>query len=160
MPVIVRPANPDDLAAVRLIGILSWPPTYGPARGAEHVVAGLDRYWNEEVIGSAISEGRIDVASDEGDVAGMAEVDRLGSDLVLWKLYVAPDHQHRGIGRLLIASAKARARANGGDLVTEYDGSNPTVRGFYLREGFTDDVAPWPGTDAVWMRWAPRSTPA
>ena len=159
MPLIIRRANPDDLAAVRLIGILSWPPTYGPARGAGYVVDGLDRYWNEEAIGSAIREGRIDVALDGGDVVGMAEIDRLGDDFVLWKLYVAPGHQHRGVGRRLVEAAKTRARANGGDLVTEYDVGNPAVRGFYLRAGFVDDVAPWPGTDAVWMRWSPRETP-
>ncbi|WP_150956191.1 GNAT family N-acetyltransferase [Microbacterium testaceum] len=159
MPSTVRPATADDLAAVRLVGILSWPPTYGPSRGAGFVVAGLDRYWSDEAIGAAIHEGRIDVACHEGEVVGMAEIDRLDDDVVLWKVYVIPEHQHRGIGRRLVDAAKSRARAIDGDLVTEYDNGNAVVRGFYLREGFVDDPAPWPGTDAVWMRWSSPAGP-
>ncbi|MGO2750409.1 MAG: GNAT family N-acetyltransferase [Pseudoclavibacter sp.] len=153
MTVTVRCARPEDVADVRFVGLVAWPATYGPLKGRAYVLAGLDEYWNAEAISAAIQSGDIDVAEEGGEIIGMTHVEALGEDLVMWKLYVLPDQQHRGVGRSLVDAAKARARARGGDLVTEFEPSNEKVRGFYQREGFDTTAAPWPGTDAVWLRW-------
>lgn len=147
----IRRATPDDLDAVRFLGVCTWPATYGPRLGARYVMRGLDEYWSAEAIGTALDAGRIDVAETSDGVVGMAEVDDLGDDLVLWKLYVMPSAQGSGLGHELVAAAKDRARRSGRDLLTEYEPANEVVRGFYLREGFEDMEAPWPG--AVWLRW-------
>lgn len=147
----IRHATPDDLDAVRFLGVCTWPATYGPRLGARYVMRGLDEYWSAEAIGTALEAGRIDVAETSDGVVGVAEVNDLGDDLVLWKLYVMPSAQGSGLGHELVAAAKDRARRSGRDLLTEYEPANEVVRGFYLREGFEDMEAPWPG--AVWLRW-------
>ncbi|MBF4459441.1 GNAT family N-acetyltransferase [Pseudoclavibacter sp. VKM Ac-2867] len=117
-------------------------------------MSGLDEFWSVEAIGSAIQAGDVDVAESADGIVGMAHVEELGGDLVLWKLYVLPGQQRHGLGRMLVRAAKDRARVQGKNLLTEYESSNERVRGFYLGEGFSAAAAPWPGTDAVWLRWA------
>lgn len=153
MTVTIREALPGDVNGVRYIGTVCWPATYGPLKGAAYVMAGLDEYWSAETIATAIEVGSVDVAESAGGIIGMVQVEALGADLVMWKLYVLPGSQHHGVGSSLVRAAKDRARALGCDLLTEYETSNERVRGFYLREGFAPTAAPWPGTDAVWLRW-------
>ena len=153
MVITIRPARPDDAPGVRYVGTVSWPATYGSDKGAAYVMSGLDQFWNAEAIGSANQAGNIYVAESEQGIVGMVHVEELGADMVMWKLYVLPDHQLHGIGRLLVGDAKSHAGAHGKELVTEYDPSNERVRGFYLREGFEATASLWPGSDARWLRW-------
>lgn len=155
MTMKVRSATLADVNEVRLVGFVAWPHTYEPLKGASYVIRGLDTYWNAEAITEAIEQGTIDVAeSSDGNIIGMTHVDELGTgDLVMWKLYVLPRSQGEGVGRALVEAAKNRARVRGSGLITEYDAENERVRDFYLREGFEPTLAPWTGTDAVWLRW-------
>lgn len=130
-----------------------WPATYGPRNDASFVMAGLDAYWNAEVITAAVQNACVDVAESPDGIVGMTQVEVSGADLVMWKLYVLPNRQRTGIGRALVDAAKARARLHGGDLLTEYESSNERVRGFYRRQGFDPTSPPWPDADGVWLRW-------
>lgn len=154
MTITIRKALPEDVHGVRYVGIISWPATYGPLKGAAYVVEGLDSYWSAEAIETAITAGSVDVAESEDGIVGVVHTEELGADLVMWKLYVLPQWQHHGVGRGLVNAAKDRAREQGCGLLTEYEPSNERVRSFYLREGFNATTAPWPGTEAVWLRWS------
>lgn len=149
----VRRACDDDVDRVRYVGASTWPATYGALKGARYVMEGLDSFWSADAIRASIDAGNIDVAETPHGVVGMIEVEDLGDDLVMWKLYVVPAEQGSGLGRALVGAAKDRARERGRDLLTEYDPDNSAVGGFYAREGFERTEPPWPGTDAVWLRW-------
>ncbi|GAA4527390.1 hypothetical protein GCM10023160_23560 [Brachybacterium paraconglomeratum] len=153
MSITIRRAVVEDLDAVRFIGFSTWPPTYGPLKGARYVLDALDSYWSADALRTAIEAGGIDVAETAQGVVGMAEVAELGDDLVLWKLYVLPSQQRSGIGHELISAAKDRARARRRGLLTEYVSENSDAGRFYEREGFVPTAAPWPGTAAAWVRW-------
>lgn len=153
MSIGVRRARADDVHAVRLVGISTWPTTYGPLKGPRYVMDGLDTYWSADAILTAIEAGTIDVVETPHGVAGMTEVDRLEDALVMWKLYVIPSAQGTGLGHRLVGAAKERARVQGRALLTEYEPENSAAGEFYSREGFVPTEAPWPGTDAVWLRW-------
>lgn len=157
MDLTLRKAVSDDLDAVRFIGVSTWPPTYGATRGARYVMRGLDEFWNSAAIGEAIDRGSITVAEDGHGIVGMSEVTDLGADLVLWKLYMLPAAQGRGIGGRLVRAAQDRARTQRRNLVTEHDSENRDAGRFYEREGFAPTEAPWPGTTAVWLRWCPST---
>lgn len=160
MSITIRRAIAGDLDAVRFIGVSTWPPTYGPLKGARYVLDALDTYWNAEALRTALEAGDIDVAETAQGIVGMAEVEELGNDLVMWKLYVLPSQQRSGIGHELTSAAKDRARAKGCGLLTEYVPENSKAGSFYEREGFVPTSAPWPGTVAAWVRWQDDPRPA
>lgn len=149
----VRRARTEDLDGVRYVGVSTWPVTYGTINGARYVMEGLDSYWSAEAIRAAIDAGNIDVAETSQSVVGMTEVESLGEDLVMWKLYVVPSEHGSGLGHALVDAAKERARERGCDLLTEYEPENSTVGAFYAREGFDHREPPWPNSKAVWLRW-------
>ncbi|MDO5644071.1 MAG: GNAT family N-acetyltransferase [Dermabacter sp.] len=153
MSITIRLARLEDLDAVRYIGFSTWPATYGAIKGARHVVEGLDTHWNTSAMSEAIAAGGIDVAEGPHGVVGMSEVDSLGEDLVMWKLYVLPSEHGTGIGAALVNAAKDRARERGCDLLTEYEPANAGAGGFYAKQGFQPTAAPWPGSTAMWLRW-------
>lgn len=153
MSALVRLARSEDIESVRAIGVATWPSTYGPIRGRRFVREGLAEYWRTAVIQRAVNDGTVYVAESEGAVIGMTEVANLGDDLVMWKLYVLPSAQGRGIGAELVRAVKSRAIAAARDVLTEHDSKNSRAAAFYEREGFTATESPWPGTDAVWLRW-------
>lgn len=149
----VRRALTEDVDGVRYVGVSTWPATYGALKGARYVMEGLDSFWSADAIRAAIDAGNIDVAENSQGVVGMTEVEDLGDDLIMWKLYVVPSEQGSGLGHALVEAAKDRARERGRDLLTEYEPDNSTVGGFYSREGFNHTEPPWPGTNAIWLRW-------
>lgn len=158
----IRPARAADIDAIRYVGTVTWPPTYGH-EGSSFVMRGLDAYWSAEAISAAVAEDRVTVAEEAGagdavaeeagDIVGMVEVDDLDRRLVMWKLYVVPTAQGRGIGRALVDAAKAQARRRGCDLLTEYEPGNAVVAGFYAREGFVPMPSPGITDRAVWLVW-------
>lgn len=155
MDITVRLATAEDLVEVRYVGFATWPPTYGTFAGPRFVVQGLDMYWSSEAISAAIGRGDIYVAADGERVLGVSEVDHYEGRFVMWKLYVLPEHQHRGIGGRLVQAVAERARAQREDLYTEYVAGNRPAAEFYLAHGFapvnTASSASSP-LDSVWMR--------
>ena len=100
------------------------------------------------------------LAEDGGQVVGMAMLGNFEGQPVVWKLYVLPGHQGRGVGSALLDAAIAAAPESGPVLI-EYTEGNQRAAALYARRGFTEirrDVERdgWPRT--VWMKRMP--TPA
>lgn len=153
MDVLVRVAGEEDLAEVRYIGFATWPPTYGDITGAAYVVGGLDEYWSAAAMAAAIGAGNVYVAEVGERIVGMTQVEHLGADLVMWKLYVLPEYQGTGAGRALLGEVKARAVAEGRALVTEHVAANARAGAFYLSQGFVVTETAKTPLDSVWMRF-------
>lgn len=52
----VRLANAKDAYAVRLVGLRTWPATYGPIAGADFVSYGPAHWWSPEVVRRSIED--------------------------------------------------------------------------------------------------------
>lgn len=160
--VTLRPADLADVPALRALGEAVVPPTYGPIDSA-YAQRMLDEWWTPEVFALSLARNAHVVAEVDGRVVAMATFGRLrasyrdfphvtGDREVMWKLYVHPEHQGRGIGRRLLGEIEALVE--GDELWLEVVDGNESAFAFYAAHGFevVERVAgaPWP--DDVWMR--------
>jgi ribosomal protein S18 acetylase RimI-like enzyme len=153
--VLVRTAAGDDLDAVLEIGHRTWPGTFEPIAGPEYVEMGLAKWWTPDAAIPAIRAGRTLVAEVGGEVVGMAVYGTHDADLVLWKLYVLPEHHGRGVGRRLLAAVLARAAELGHPSlsVSVVEGNDRALR-FYARHGFREVAREAGGSglpDSIWV---------
>ena len=94
------------------------------------------------------------VAELDGDVVGVASAGPHEGHLVLWKLYVLPEHQRGGIGARLLEAVVEGARGIHPEIRLAYIEGNVAARDFYARKGFVEvDREPGSGglPDTIWM---------
>jgi GNAT superfamily N-acetyltransferase len=152
MTVTVRAATGDDVAAIRAVGHATWPATYAFA-GEEFVARGLATWWSEEAVRRSLASTATLVATADGEVVGIGNLDPHRDPPTIWKLYVLPTAQGAGAGSALIRGLLDLA---GGARVTlEYVDGNERAAAFYAHHGFREvrrepPAAPgWPAT--VWV---------
>ncbi|MEI2650381.1 MAG: GNAT family N-acetyltransferase [Dermatophilaceae bacterium] len=160
MDATIRRAVPDDLDAVVQVGRLTWPATYASIAGDEYVEMGLGKWWTHEATRPLVDSGRTFVAERPGDdgareIVGIASTGLLSKDLVLFRLYVLPEHHGRGIGsQLLKAVLDDIARGSHTRLWLSYLVGNESARRFYARHGFVEQRREPGGhgiPDSVWV---------
>jgi GNAT superfamily N-acetyltransferase len=144
----VREARPGDELAVAELHVRSWQEAYRELMPAEFLAA-LDprdraaRY--DFGAGSAVTTLLAAEGDGEGALLGFASFgasrDADAPDLgEVFALYVDPARHRGGVGRLLMAEARARLAAAGyaDALLWVLDG-NDRARAFYEREGWSPD---------------------
>lgn len=161
-PVTLRPGTVDDIPAFRALGEAVVPPTYGPIDAA-YARRMLDEWWVADVFEKSLARNAHLVAEHDGEVVAMATFGRLsqsyrdfphvtGDREVMWKLYVHPHHQGRGIGSRLLAEVESMVE--GEELWLEVVDGNHQARDFYVSRGFAEvervTDRDWP--DDVWLR--------
>jgi GNAT superfamily N-acetyltransferase len=156
MEIIMRVADGNDLMAVLDVGRRTWPVTYGPIAGEDYVAMGLAKWWTEDATIPAIRAGRVTVAEVDGTVVGIAVVGPHENHLVLWKLYVLPEHQGKGIGTALVESVVTAATGVHQQIRISYLEGNTLAEAFYRGMGFVEisressgDAIP----ESVWMQF-------
>jgi ribosomal protein S18 acetylase RimI-like enzyme len=94
--------------------------------------------WNDSRVLDALAHDVVFVAHEHGQVAGyVALFLSAGEQVIAEQVFVAPGHEHRGIGHRLLAYAEGYAiamRARALCIVVEPD--NWRARAFYSRLGF------------------------
>lgn len=83
--------------------------------------------------GDDLAKTEIVVASEDGVLLGVAQIESKGGTADLIKLFVAPDHMGRGLGRKLMAWCIEIARCRGADILTIE--ADPDAAPFYARMG-------------------------
>jgi ribosomal protein S18 acetylase RimI-like enzyme len=150
----VRRAEVGEVEAVRRIGLTTWPVAYGGLASEEFITDGLAQWWSTEAVERGIRTGITLVAADGDDLVGMVGVGREGDFWVMWKLYVLPDQQGKGIGKALLDAAIKALPDGTTELLLDVLVTNESAIGFYRAQGFVEatntpdrDL----GDDLVWM---------
>jgi ribosomal protein S18 acetylase RimI-like enzyme len=109
-------------------------PLFGLARSAFGDLPG----WNDERVVDVLTHDDVFVARERGVLAGYVALSRdADGAVVVDQLFVAPGHEHRGVGHRLLECAEGYAiagRAGTLRIVVEQD--NGKARSFYRRCGF------------------------
>ncbi|WP_238384658.1 GNAT family N-acetyltransferase [Segeticoccus rhizosphaerae] len=153
--VVIRGATGDDLQGVLSVGHRTWPATYYSIAGEDYVQAGLAKWWSADATIPAIRAGRVTVAELDGEIVGMASVGPGKHHLVLWKLYVLPEHQAKGVGSRLIEAVMAKAAEDHDEIQLSYIDGNTDAERFYRAKGFVEFTREAGGggvPDDIWMR--------
>lgn len=155
MTATVRLATHDDVPAIIGVGHRSWRETCVPNLSQDYIDASLARWWTRDAIGWEVGGGRMLVAVQDDVVVGVASAGHLNGDLVLFKLYVLPEHQRSGAGRVLLERVLADARDGGHQIVraSYFDGVEH-AEAFYLACGFREthrDKAGDGVPESVWL---------
>jgi ribosomal protein S18 acetylase RimI-like enzyme len=153
--IVIRHADGDDLEGIARFGAAVVPPHYEPIIGFDAAQAQVEQWWSHQRLQTALSDGCLLVAEDEGRLVGVAELGTFDGDPVLWKLYVHPARRRRGIGRQLLVAAISEVAPEASRLVLEHLAGNERAAAFYEREGFVHlrtDPAPSgdPAAAIVW----------
>jgi ribosomal protein S18 acetylase RimI-like enzyme len=139
----VRPAVVDDVAAVREIGLKTWPVAYDGLVSPEFIADGLAQWWSPEVVERGITAGITLVAVVDERVVGMVGLGQEAGFWVMWKLYVLPECQGQGVGKALLDGAIGALPVGTDQLLLDVLVGNEQAIRFYRKNGFG----------------APRSTP-
>lgn len=155
MGVFIRPATAYDVDAVVDVGRRTWPQTYAPIAGEDYVRMGLAKWWTVAATRPLVVAGKATVAELDGEVVGVAVVGPLKGDLVLFRLYVVPEHQGTGIGRMLLEDVLQVARERGHRIIRlSYLDGNVNAERFYRAFGFTESHREPTGDgipDSIWV---------
>jgi GNAT superfamily N-acetyltransferase len=107
---------------------------FGLAKSAFETAPG----WTDARVLAALADDVVFVAREDGVQAGyVALASNADEGLVIEQLLVVPGHEHRGVGRRLLAYAEGYAIAQGAPnllIIAELD--NYAARAFYMRSGF------------------------
>lgn len=152
---VIRRAELTDVDAVREIGLRTWPVAYDGLVPEEFIVDGLAQWWSLEAVERGIRYGITLVAYEGEQLVGMAGLGREGGFWMMWKLYVLPEHQGKGVGRALLDAAIEALPEGTTELTLPVLVTNEKAIGFYRSQGFGDPVktpARELGDELRWMR--------
>lgn len=135
--VAIRPAVRDDLPAISALLRETWHATYDDLLGREQVAAFTSAWHGVEALGWGL--GKPDhaflVATRGERVLGTASGNWRDGAVEIIRLYVHPEAQGGGIGRLLLASISLALPPSGLRRLT-VEAGNERARRFYERAGF------------------------
>ncbi len=148
---VLRPGVHGDAAGLVALGRAVVPPTYGPV-DADYPAFMLEHWWQHDRLAASLDAIPHVVADVDGQVVGVANLGRRDDREVMWKLYVHPDHQGRGLGGRLLAAVETLV--DGDVLWLEHVDGNEPAGAFYRTRGFTEveRVPQPPFPDDIWMR--------
>lgn len=145
----IRPATPTDIPAIRQIALDTWPAAYGQILSPEQLAYMLARTYDTAALAQQMTTlgHAFLLAESESQVWGFIayETGYQGQPSTrIHKLYVLPDTQGRGIGRLLIDAVRQIALAHGDHQLELNVNRNNRAIGFYEKYGFhisrTEDI--------------------
>lgn len=136
----IRKAGLVDFEIINTLAVKTWPDAYGKILSQEQITYMLDEMYSLTAITDQISiKGHhFLILSDGQKNLGFAsyELNYLSGVTKLHKLYVLPETQGTGAGRLLIAKVENAAMANGNDkMLLNVNRYNNAVN-FYLKSGY------------------------
>lgn len=138
--VLIRPARPEDIAAARALLVATWHATYDAIYGPEKVTEITGRWHSESALAAQLTvENAVFLnAYDHDQLVGtlFAAVQPDG-DAMLNRLYVRPDVQGRGVGRMLF-EAGMDALGDPAVVHLEVEPDNSGAVSFYERLGFEE----------------------
>lgn len=138
--IYLRKAKEEDLAIIADLAERIWPQTYGEYLSPEQLRYMLDRMYNKGELLGQMRNGHVFLIAEEGskDVgfAGFSLVNPEEYTYKLHKIYVLPEMQGKGVGKILMNEVVDIAKRNQGKALQLNVNRNNKAKDFYERAGF------------------------
>ena len=138
--VLLKPLGENDIETLMVLARRIWLPHYTPIVGVgtvEHILSlrltheNLRRYIGAEDCG-------MELLWCDGVAVGYCSYAVHGEELKLEQLYLLPEYQGRGFGRMMLEHVEGRARMYGcGMMFLQVNKANAQATGIYEKAGFT-----------------------
>jgi ribosomal protein S18 acetylase RimI-like enzyme len=137
----IEEALADDFTTIQGIAYKTWPVTYGKILTNPQLTYMLERFYSIDALNQNIGDGHCFLLAKENEtVLGFASyVHNYPEKYVtkIPKIYVLPETQGKGIGKLLIEEIERQAQKNGSEKITLNVNRMNKAKSFYERLGFT-----------------------
>jgi len=134
----VRTASKRDISTIsKLLGVV-WHHTYDDIYGAQKVSQITAAWHNVKALEKLVNKPASEflVADDGTNIVGMAFASQIDDIRVkLFQLYVLPQYQGRGVGKLLLDEI-LESFFEAGEFLAEVEEKNAGAIGFYEKNGF------------------------
>lgn len=135
-----RKAGIRDINSIMELAVATWYPSYGNILSKNQIDYMLDLFYSPAALTSQMQSGHYFlVLSDNGKDIGFASFEphynKEGATKI-HKLYVLPQQQGSGGGRLLMSAIESHAAANGDKAITLNVNRFNKALNFYLKSGF------------------------
>ena len=137
--IIIRPAQASEASVIQTLLRETWQDTYGDHLSQVTLNEVYKNWQSVEFLTKQInnSEMYFPVAIENGKLLGIATARQDAETIFLFRLYVSPQYQRKGVGRLLLDSVIDHyPEANKIQLHVEV--LNPKGKAFYAKQGFKE----------------------
>lgn len=147
--ILLRKVKEVDIDIIQDLANRTWHITYSPYLSTEQIEYMLQKMYNKGELLSQLQNGHTfliaEKDSQELGFAGYSKLDSLSQTYKLHKLYVLPEAQGNGVGKILINEVLQRIKKEDGKLVQLNVNRNNKAVEFYKNAGFeiieTVDIA-------------------
>jgi diamine N-acetyltransferase len=137
----IKEAFPNEFNIIQDIAHQTWPVTYAEILTNEQLAYMLDRFYSIEALNGNRQNGHHFILAKEDDVTlGFASYVHNHPEnytTKIPKIYVLPQAQGKGIGKLLLDAIETQARKHGAAKLTLNVNRNNKAQTFYGHLGFT-----------------------
>lgn len=137
----IIPATPDDFETIRSLAYEIWPVTYGEILSKEQLDYMLGNFYSIETLQKNVSEKShvFEIVQENGNPLGFLSYEHHYQNQPvtrIHKIYVLPQTQGKGVGKLLMDRAEAVARENHSTTLSLNVNRFNKALGFYQKIGF------------------------
>lgn len=133
-------ATVSDLKTITEIAHKTWPLTYGEILSPAQLEYMLDAFYSDEALRENIANGHEFILAKENDIClGFASFEhhhKNGNTTKIHKIYILPETQGKGIGKLLIDSITQLAQENQSQILLLNVNRFNKALTFYQKLGF------------------------
>ena len=139
--ITIIPATPSDFHIIKELAYTIWPDTYGPILSEEQLNYMLSAFYSEEtLLENYMEKGHrfLLIKEDQMDL-GFASYEHLYKETNttrIHKIYLLPETQGRGLGKLLIQEIEKIALENNADKLSLNVNRFNKAQHFYKKIGF------------------------
>ena len=139
--IIISEATVDDFEIIRTIAYKTWPVTYREILSKAQLDYMLEKFYSDAtLLNDLTSKGHRFILLNENDVClGFASYEHqyLGKNITrLHKIYLLPETQGRGMGKLVLDTIMALAKENQSEAISLNVNRFNKAYTFYLKMGF------------------------